>query len=367
MKKLAFQIILTFFAVISYGFLEHDTTLGYQSTVTLSQQANQLMKEAKKERNFVGASAGIYANGKIQWIGASGDSHKGQIPAQANMLTRIASIAKPMTAVAILQLVEKGRLELDTPIQAYLPDFPKKNKGAITIRHLLQQTSGIEAYANKKEAFPTKHYNNVQAAIQVFAHRPLAFQPGTQYAYTTYGYVVLGAIIEQVSGQTYEAYMQQNIWSVANMPNTSLEKRDITYPNKSKLYKKFWGLFVKSKQTDLSLKYPGGGIHSTVEDLLNFGKAILENKLIKQETLAMMVEDPKIRKSGNGYGMGWYLYGINPEYGFAFGHSGGQSGCNSQLFIWPEKRTIAVVLANTSGAKSVGPLTFELAKLGLAL
>ena len=368
MKNIAFQITLIALAIISFGFLESTVVKDNTQNKTLTQQADQLMKKAKLERQFVGASAGIYAKGKIQWIGASGDSQKGKVPAQANMLTRTASIAKPMTAIAILQLVEQGKLDLDAPIQTYLSNFPGKKKGIITTRHLLQQTSGIEAYPNKKEAFPKEHYNSLQAAMQVFANRPLAFEPGTAYQYTTYGYVVLGAIIEQVSGQSYETYMKENIWFVANMPNTSLEKRGMSYANKSKLYKKFWGLFVKSKATDLSLKYPGGGIQSTVEDLLHFGEAILNNKLVKKETLDMMITDPKIRKRGNGYGMGWFLYGVHPEYGLAIGHSGGQSGCNSQLFIWPEKGTVAVVLSNTSGSvPSAGILNFELGKLGLEL
>jgi len=367
MKKNIFKIVLIFLAILSFGFLEREAQL--DSSLSISQEADRLMRKAKLERQFVGASAGIFANGKVQWTGASGDRDKGNISATADMLTRTASISKPMTAIAVLQLYEQGKIDLDVPIQTYFPAFPKKEKGVITVRHLLQQTSGIEPYANKKEAFPFKHYASLEDAIKVFSHRPLAFEPGTQYLYTTYGYVVLGAIIEKISGMPYEEYMQQHIWSIANMPTTSLEKKGQNYPNKSKLYRKFWGMYINTKQTDLSLKYPGGGVQSTAQDLLYFGKAILENKLIEKETLAMMIADPKIRKkeAGNGYGMGWFLYGVHPEYGLIIGHSGGQRGCSAQLFIWLEKETVAVVLGNSGTFGNTFSLTFELGKLGLAL
>lgn len=369
MKKIIVQITLLLIAILSFGFLEKEALKDTNPSQSLLQKANSLMQNAKNQKQFVGASAGIYANGKVQWTGASGDRKKGKIPATANMLTRTASISKPMTAIAILQLFEKGKIDLDVPIQTYYPAFPKKEKGEITVRHLLQNTSGIKPYANKKEAFPSEHYASLEAAIKVFSDRPLEFEPGTQYLYTTYGYVVLGAIIEKVSGLSYEAYMQQYIWSVADMPATSLEKKGQAYPNKSKLYRKFWGMYINTKQTDLSLKYPGGGIQSTAQDILHFGKAILDNTLIKKETLDLMIADPKIRKkeAGNGYGMGWFLYGTHPEYGVAIGHSGGQRGCSAQLLIWLEKGTVAVVLGNSGTFGNTFSLTFELGKLGLAL
>ncbi|MEN0051982.1 MAG: serine hydrolase domain-containing protein, partial [Bacteroidota bacterium] len=209
-----------------------------------SKNAQIILNQAIELRDFVGVTSGVAQNGQLIWKGGAGwNNRKNSIPADGNMLHRTASITKPMTAVAILQLVEKGKIDLDVPIQTYLPEFPKKSEGDITTRHLLQNTSGIKPYKNQREGTPKKHYPTLLDAIATFQDRALAFEPGTDYLYTTYGYVVLGAIIEKVSGQTYHDYMQENIWSKANMKHTSLEIKGNEYPNKAELYHKLKGKF----------------------------------------------------------------------------------------------------------------------------
>jgi len=315
-----------------------------------AKNAQMLIDQSVELKDFVGAASGVAQNGELIWKGGTGFSdRKNNILADGDMLHRTASIAKPMTAVAILQLVEKGKLDLDIPIQTYLPEFPVKPEGDITTRHLLQNISGIKPYKNNREGTPMKHYPTLLDAMSTFQDRKLAFAPGTNYLYTTYGYVVLGAIIEKVSGQSYSDYMQENIWSKANMKNTSLEIKGQEYVNKAKLYHRLKGKFIPAPKTDLSLKYPGGGIQSTVEDLLNFGHAILSNQLVSAETFEKMITDSGKKKQGNPYGMGWFLYGEHPEYGRVIGHSGSQSGTSTQLIILLDKDIVAATLSNTSG------------------
>lgn len=315
-----------------------------------AKNAQIILNQAVELKDFVGAASGVAQKGKLIWKGGAGWSdRKNNIPADGNMLHRTASIAKPMTAVAILQLVEKEKIDLDVPIQTYLPEFPVKPEGDITTRHLLYNISGIKPYKNNMEGMPKKHYPTLLDAIATFQDRDLAFEPGTDYLYTTYGYVVLGAIIEKVSEQNYGDYMQENIWSKVNMKNTSLEIKGQEYANKAKLYHKLKNKFLSAPNTNLSLKYPGGGIQSTVEDLLNFGHAILNNELISAETFEMMITDSGKKKQGNPYGMGWFLYGEHPEYGRLIGHSGSQSGTSTQLMILLDQGIVAATLSNTSG------------------
>ena len=326
-----------------------------QLTITEKEQvkinAETLLKQAIELNDFVGVSAGVAQNGDLIWKGGAGWSDRAnQIPAESNMLQRTASIAKPMTAIAIMQLVEHGKLDLDVPIQTYLPEFPKKPEGEITTLHLLNHTSGIKHYKNKREGQTNKHYPTLLAAINTFKDRDLAFSPGTGYQYTTYGYVVLGAIIEKVSGQDFGTYMKENVWSKANMNNTSLEIKGQSYPNKTELYLKLKNKVKDAVPTDLSLKYPGGGMQTTVEDLLNFGHALLNNDLVSAETFERMLIPTDKKKQGVPYGLGFKMYGEHPKYGSVIGHNGAQAGTSTQLVILLDQGIVAAVLSNTKNS-----------------
>jgi len=315
-------------------------------------KAEAIVNKAIEKETCAGLSAGYLSGSDIRWEYATGSSdEKKQQPFTPATLTRIASIAKPMTAIAILQLYEAGKIELDVPVQTYLPEFPNKAKGEITVRHLLHHSSGLGGYQSKKERENKKHYANLEAAVKIFADRPLSFSPGSDFNYTTYGYVVLGRIIESVSGQTYEDYMRRNIWDKAGMHNTGVEKFSENYPHKSALFHaKKPGKIKAVKPTDLSDRIPGGGLYSCLPDMLNFGKAVLNHTLVSESTTQMMFRDSDLKKEGNPYGMGWYLYGENPNYGMVVGHNGAQSGASTFLFLLPESDIVVVVLSNTSGA-----------------
>ncbi|MEL6986794.1 MAG: serine hydrolase, partial [Bacteroidota bacterium] len=237
-------------------------------------------------------------------------------------------------------------------VSKYLKFFPKKKEGAITIRHLLNHSSGIKAYKNSKEAFPSTEYTSLQKAIEVFQDRKLAFKPGEGYQYTTYGYVVLGAVIEAAPGLSYREYMKQHVWEPIGMNHTDVEYFDKAYSNKAKLYKLTEAFEIEADvKTNLTVKVPGGGIHSTVEDLLKFGQAILDHKLVKPSTFEMMIEDIGHKQRGNPYGFGWFIYGKEDHRsGRIIGHSGAQSGTSTQLLIFLDRKAVEVVLSNTANA-----------------
>ncbi|GMN08904.1 hypothetical protein MTsPCn9_06400 [Croceitalea sp. MTPC9] len=342
------NILLVIFVFISFQFTTAQSENGFNS---LKEKSNALLEECVTYNETVGITAGIYIDGKIEWIGAVGFMDlENKIRINANTLNRTASIAKPMTAIAILQLYELGKLTLDDPIQKHLPYFPKKEEGEITIKHLLTHTSGIGAYESQEEAFPTYNYNSFEEAITIFKDRPLKHSPGSNYSYTTYGYVVLGAIIENASGISYRDYMKQYIWDKAGMAYTDVELYGKQYPNKSKLYyKNPSGEFVPDTVTNLSVKVPGGGFYTSTEDLLKFGEAVIKNKLIKPETFIMMITDPGVKTWSNPYAMGWYIYGDeNNNAGHIIGHSGSQSGTSTQLMINLDKEIVVATLGNTS-------------------
>jgi len=331
--------------ILTFLFLVNTASLLAQEEFNPEQKLFEL--SGNKEN--IGVAAAYAVHGEVKWSQSAGLSCLDkEIPFSSTTLTRIASIAKNFTAVAVMQLVEKKLINLDTPIENYLADLPTDKK-QITVLQLLAHTSGIPQYLGEKEIENTMYYESLQDAMDVFIQRPLLFEPGTKYFYTTYGYVVLGRIIEAVSLLSYDDYMKLNIFDNAEMKNTEVEDINKQYPNKSCLYHNNGRKAKEGKQNDLSNRVPGGGYISTLEDLIKFGNALLEGKLIKKESLDKMLEIQPVEYDGNKYGLGWFMYGPPPYENLVIGHSGGQTGCTSQLMIVPKTKTVVAVLSNTSG------------------
>lgn len=327
-----------------------------------SQELDSILNKHYQNKEFAGVVAGISIDGKITHSGQAGyanikDSSKFSI----DMHTRIASMVKPMTAIGIMQLVQKGKIKLEDPISNYIKEYSEESKSKITINQVMSHTSGIPGYKSKNEKENKKEYKNLESAFKIFKDRPLEFEPGTNYSYTSYGYVVLGILIERVSGESYAKYMQNNIWIPLSMNHTQSEKFKFKYDSKASLYHKENGEIKKAKETNISDRIPGGGVHSTLRDVLMFGEGIVLEKMILDSTFRLMIKDPGLKKGGNGYGLGLTLYGENPDLGPIYGHGGAQTGCSGILFIIPKKKAVIAVLSNTSGAnKSVGEIAVEL-------
>jgi CubicO group peptidase (beta-lactamase class C family) len=176
---------------------------------------DQRLIELTGKKGNIGITAAYAINGEVKWSESAGlRCQDAEVPFSSTTLTRIASIAKSFTAVAIMQLAEEKIISLDSPIEGYLTNLPTDKK-QITVRQLLSHTSGISQYLGREEIENTIHYDSLQDAMSLFIQRPLLFEPGEKYFYTTYGYVVLGRIIETVTSLTYEEYMKKNIFDVA--------------------------------------------------------------------------------------------------------------------------------------------------------
>lgn len=327
-------------------------------------KADSILDNAILMNDFLGVSAGVYKSDIGSWIGSAGfASKRDQKVVNNKTLFRTASIAKPLTAIAIMQLYQQDLLALDQPIQTYLPEFPKKSKGDITIRQLLNHTSGIKHYSSDLAVLSFKHYDSCIHALDKFKEESLRFTPGTGYEYSSYGYTVLGAIIETVTGGSYEAYMKENILLPAGMTNTSVEDASRDYVNKANLYIKLGSNYIKSPKTDLSVKYPGGGFHTTADDFLKFGKAILDNTLIDRSSLELMMGNSSSLKQGTPYGFGWFII-EHDKLGRILKHGGSQSGASSDFQILLDKGIVTISLANNFGSDAgVQLLVRDLTKL----
>lgn len=325
-------------------FLLQGIEIKAQSEREVKNNLHTYLTEYRKNKLIPGIAVGIAKDGKIFWMEAAGLADvENSYP--VNILThfRIASISKCITATAIMQLVEKGKIKLDADARTYIPYFPKK-KWKFTIRQLLSHTAGIRNYY-KNEFDDEKNYPSLKDAVGIISKDSLVYKPGTKYLYTTLGYNLLGAIIEKVSGMSFREYLKKNIFEPAGMNSTYPEYQNELIYNKSRLYvRNKYRMLENAPLADLSNKMPGGGLNSNIEDLLNFSIALLEGKLIKRETLDTMLV-PAVIKNGIriNYGLGFTLGSDNSGRKY-FAHEGYEG--TSLLVIYPEQKICAVDLTN---------------------
>ena len=340
---------------------ESQNHLNCNNLNSFSFKADSIINSAINKNEFLATSTAVYSEKCGNWLSTAGFLNKGnQEKPSKNSQFRIASVSKPMTAIAILQLYEKGKINLDLPIQNYLPEFPKKKKGEITIRQLLNHTSGIPHYKSDLGIFNFTHYDNCEKALEKFENRELVFKPDTEFLYSSFGYTLLGAILEKVTGKSYQTYMHENIWKPANMTNTNLEQ------TKTNVYIKLGNHFYRSPKNDLSYTYSGGGIQSTAEDLLKFGKGVLNYKFLNPSTTKLMIQLTNNSKEME-YTFGWDNW-KSPKFGKVIEHNGTQVGSSSYFRIYFDKKVVVATLANNlNSSEEVRNLSIKLSYLLLEM
>lgn len=316
-------------------------------------------------RKIPSVSVGVARHGKIEWVETKGFSNvENKIPAANNSTYRIASVSKTITAVAVMQLVERGKLKLDESARKYLPEF-SRCRYDFTIRQLLNHTSGIRGYKDG-EFDSNVHFKSFSDLLKYLAKDSLQYKPGTKYLYSTLAYNLLGAIIERVTEESFVNYVKENIFRPAGMEHTYPDLSSEVVRNRVKGYDKrgFIG-FVGAPLVDLSIKIPGGGFLSTSSDLLKFGIALLNGKLIKKSTLQLMLK-PTYLASGkkSDYGLG-LVYQKDKSGNYYFHHLGGGTGFSAHLVIYPQEEVVAVHLINLKTG-DLGDPAMDLAKIVLS-
>ena len=272
------------------------------------------------------------------------------VPAKASTVYRTASIAKPITAVAAMQLVESGALNLDAPIDTYVQSFPKK-QWPITTRQLLGHLGGIRGYKDGAETYLTKHYWSLLEASTVFAEDPLLHEPGSKYFYSTFGYVLAGLAVEAAGKESFVSYLRTHIFAPAGMNSTTVDDVYTLIPNRSRGYQKTSnGSVLNAALADTSHKIPGGGLASTAPDIVAFALAVGSGKLVKEESRETMFRSLSTNDGGStGYGLGW---GVGEFAGrLQVSHAGGQAGVSTVLRYFPKERVALAMMFNLEGVK----------------
>lgn len=326
------------------------------------EQIEKAITTEMSRQNIPGLSVAIVTENQLRWANGYGFTDlENFVPAKAASVYRLGSISKPITATAAMQLVERGKLNLDAPVQKYCPAFPEK-PWPITARYLLGHLSGIRHYKGE-EINSTRHYTNLVDGLHIFKDEPLLFEPGTRYSYTTYGYTVLGCVAEGASGMKYVDYVRENIFQPAGMDRMRPDNVFEIIPNRAQGYRKAQnGELRNSGLADTSYKIPGGGFCSTVVDLAKFAIALQTGVLLKKETLEQMWTPSKTRDGKEmGYALGWAIDKSTKEVG----HGGGQQRVTTFLLILPEKRAALVLMTNLEGAQRIRDLARQLADIAI--
>src|SRR5271170_1967048 len=258
-----------------------------------------------------GISVAVVQDGELLWSAGFGMADlENFVPATPFTLFRLGSISKPITATAILQLSERGKLDLDAEVQKYCSAFPKK-EWPITTRELLGHLGGIRHYnPDGKGDIPddsAKHFASMEESLQIFASNPLVAKPGTKFQYSTYGYTLLGCVLEGAASEKYVDYVKENIFGPAGMAETQADDFFAIVPHRSRWYHKDKsGVVQNASVLDSSYKIPGGGLISSADDMARFEIALMAGKLLKPTTREVMWTPQKVADgSQNDYALGW--------------------------------------------------------------
>jgi len=312
--------------------------------------------------NETGATAIVSRKGQVIYKKAFGMADlEMNVAMQPDMIFRIGSISKQFTGVAILQLAEKGMLSLQDDIKKFIPDYPTHGY-TITVEHLLTHTSGIKSYTGMKE-FGTIMRKDMKPMeiIDMFKNQPMEFAPGTKWNYNNSGYILLGYIIEKVSGKTYEEYVEENLFAPAGMSNSDYGNDLKIIKNRVKGYQGGKSGIENADYLSMTLPYAAGSLISTVEDLWKWNQALHSYKLVKKESLQKAFTDYKL---SNGkptrYGYGWSFSTVQGSPSIE--HGGGINGFLTDALYVPAEDIFVAIFSNCE-CKSPGDLAPKLAAL----
>ncbi|MFD0798710.1 serine hydrolase domain-containing protein [Maribacter chungangensis] len=311
------------------------------------QKARFLVEAHKTQTKLPGCQIAVMVKGKLVWSEGFGFSDlQNRTKVSTKTKFRIASVSKPVTAMALGKLIDQGKLDIHKDINTYLPSFPKK-KFTITTKHLAFSTSGIRHYNSKDKEFNTKEYPTVLDALKRFEEDPLSFEPGTQFLYSSYGWVLLSAVMEKASRTSFFNLMQ-NTWDALGMKQTSFDFPHKEIDQKSRFYVHHKKLGRKlTPFENRSYMYAGGGYLSTAEDLVRMGDQLINSNFLNEETKQVLTQ-PYLLKDGTStfYGMGWET-GTNRLGTKVFFHSGSLPTSVAHLVIYPEEEVVLAYLSNT--------------------
>lgn len=316
-------------------------------------QIDELISKYNEYRYFYG-SALVADNYEVVFKRGYGLANvEWNIPNTPDTKFRIGSITKQFTSMLIMQLVAEGKIKLDGKLIDYLPYYRKDTGEKITIEMLLTHTSGIPSYTSRadfREKVSKKNYKP-DDFVKEYCSGDLEFEPGKQFVYNNSGYFILGAIIEKVTGQTYEEILKSRIFEPLGMNSSGYDWHQTVIEKRAAGYDKISTGFKNTAWLDMSLPYSAGSLYSTVEDLLIWDKALRTEKLLSTKYMDEIFNG-RVDAFGGKYAFGWAINKkkIGDKEFEVISHGGGINGFNTINYIIPEKGLIVILFSNAGGA-----------------
>jgi serine beta-lactamase-like protein LACTB, mitochondrial len=340
-------------------------------------QISSIAREAREAKQLPALSVSVVRDGKF-WSGAFGSADLEQdVPASTQSMFRTASIGKWFTATAAMRLVEDGKLDLDSPVQKYCPQYPLK-PWAVTSRQVLSHLAGVRHYYGdngekrdteaeraeldarvaRERAGQFVRYTDMLGPLEIFKDDPLLFEPGTKSRYSSLGYRLMGCVLEGAAKMPYRQLMRELVFAPAGMQSIIDDDARKVIPHRVAGYSRSPdGSILRAEFRDVSENLPAGGWLATSEDLAKFASAFAQGKIVKPATRDQMLRRPALKDGApapNPMGSPEYFYGtgvmVGPLNGKpAWFHTGGQSGATALLYWYPDSQVAVALMTNLDG------------------
>ncbi len=351
-----------FFCIVTVTLFQLHSFAQEQSLRSTEQieQIEKLVLELVASKGIPGLSIAVGKQNQL-WLsrGFGQADVENLVPATADTKYRTASIAKSLTAVLIMSLVENETIDLDANIRQYCQDYPEKH-WPITTRQLLGHLGGVRHYRSPMEASSTEHFFGVKSALSTFREDALLHEPGTTYVYSSFGYNLLGAVAEGATGRGFVELLREKVLEPAKMQDTVVDDTFAVITGRSRGYIRATSTYLAKLPSDhnlkdgdlynaslhdTSMKIPGGGLLSTAPDLVRFASAVNSGTIVGNETRRQMWAEQKASDGkSTGYGLGWKIE--NRSGRTVVSHTGSQAGTSTVMMLVPETETSVAIMCN---------------------
>jgi CubicO group peptidase (beta-lactamase class C family) len=331
--------VLILYFLLSYSLVAQE----YDQAIA---KARFLIQEHQKQTNIPGLQLAVMIDGEMIWSESMGYADlENAVPVTSQTQFRTASLAKPLTSIALGKMLEENLISLDNTVEDFFPDYPAPAK-QITVRQLAGSISGIRHYNDADPKFRTENYKTVQEAVTIFRDDPLDFEPGTEYGYSSYGWVLLSALMEEAAGVSFEKIMNDS-WNQLGVENTSFDSPNHDSEDISKFYIKGRKRRELAPFENRSFMYGGGGYLSTVKDLVRIGHQFINYNYLKMSTVHTLTKSLRLNNGAlTYYGLGWELGSskIDTEVWY---HNGSMPTARTHWLLLPEEEIVLAYMSNT--------------------